>query len=128
MVQDPEEACDDGNADQASDELETENNAVARARVVSVQHSDFGNVEQTSERASVLPALVRLQHIRLVDDSEIVLFLKSHPQQEQRGGGPAHPGSVAEPHTPCDDNPCPPPEPILKRRRALQVRSDEEPD
>ena len=45
MVQDPEEACDDDNAEQASDGLETENNDVTRAGVVSVQHSDFGNAE-----------------------------------------------------------------------------------
>ncbi len=82
MVQDPEEACDDDNAEQASDGLETENNDVTRTGVVSVQHSDFGNAEWTSERASVLPALVRLQRLRLVDDCEIVSFLKSHPQQE----------------------------------------------
>ena len=128
MVQDPEESCDDGNAEQASDGQEAENNDVTKAGVVNLQHSDFENVEQTSERASVLPARARLQHIRLDNDSGIVLSPKSHPQQEQRGGGPAHTDSVAESHMHCDDNPCLSPKLILKRRRVLRVSSDEEPD
>ena len=127
-VQETEESCDDGNAEQASDGQEAENNDVTRADVVNLQHSDFGNVEQPSERPSMLPARTRLQHIRSDNDNEIVLSPKSHPQQDQRGGGPAPTDSVAEPHMHCDDNPCLSPKLILKRRRVLRVSSDEEPD
>ncbi len=80
-VQEMKESCDDGNTEQASDGQEAENNDVTKAGVVNLQHSDFENVEQTSERASVLPARARLQHIRLDNDSGIVSPPKSHPQQ-----------------------------------------------